>query len=29
MSKAILISREDFIRNTLVSGNIDFDKVIQ
>ena len=28
-AKALLISREDFIRNTLVSGNIDFDKVIQ
>jgi len=29
MSKAILISREDLVRHTPISGNLDFDKVIQ
>ena len=29
MSKALLINREDLVRFTPLSGNIDFDKVIQ
>jgi len=29
MSKAIFISREDLIRYTPISGNLDFDRVIQ
>lgn len=29
MSKALFISREDLVRYTPISGNLDFDKVVQ